>query len=144
MDSFRLVKITQLPSSTSTLEWYFPKNSVMFPFSTGKNAFKAKTGSESSKGFIQSIYYERFSAALAMGWSEGGSPSRPKAEQQTKATLPQGEETRGQKDAGLVPRGVGICSHQTTKLSRNIITSTCASLKTQRVFFLPRLTAHTE
>lgn len=82
----------------------------MFPFSTGKNAFKAKNGSESSKRFIQSIYYERLSAALAMGWSEGGavSPSRLKAEQQTKATLHQGEETRGQKDAGLVPRWVGI------------------------------------
>lgn len=57
-------RVPLLPMLTWTVEWYFPNNLVMFPFSTGKNAFKAKKGSER---FMQSIYYERLSAAWARG-----------------------------------------------------------------------------
>lgn len=60
-NSFQLVTIAHFPSSTRSRkprDGYFPNNSVVFPFSAGKNAFKATNGSESSERFIQSIYSE--------------------------------------------------------------------------------------
>lgn len=117
----------------------------MFPFNAGKNAFKAKNGSKSSERFIQSIYYERLSAARATGGREGGAVTiTPEGRAANKSHPLPG---RGDKRAERCRFGTQVGRYlqpPNTKLSRNIITSTCASLEMQTASFLHRLTAHTE
>lgn len=76
---------------------------------------------------------------------EGLPPSRPKAEPQTKRPAFARERGEGgRKDAGPAPRRVRDLQPPNTRLSRNIITSPCATLKTQTVLFPHGLPAHTE
>lgn len=126
-------RVPLLHKLTWTQEWWFSlNNSVLFPFSTEKKAFKAKNGSESSERFIQSIYYEQLSAAT------GRRGCHHHAQRQRSKQKP--EETR---DGGLIPKWVGICSHQTSSFQARLSQAPSASLKMQRGFILHRLRAHT-
>lgn len=118
-----------LHTLTRALEWHFPHNSVMLPFSAGKNAPKAKNGSE---GFIQSVSYERRSQPELR---EGGA-ALAAGRQHHRQSLPR---TCCQERRSLVPSWVFVCSHRTPSfpeaLSQEAIR---VSLKMQTVFLLPQ------
>lgn len=142
VDSFHLVKIIEFPSSPCSHElwngifltiWSCFLLALERMLSRPKKALK-----DSCKAFIMNGYPQP-----ELG--EGGAVTiTPEGRAANKSQPLPG---RGDKRVERWRFGTQVGQYlqpPNIKPSRNIITNTCASLKTQTVFFLHRLTAHTE